>query len=71
MGLGLLHRIINKMKFRVGEKGLWRACDWQHVIFGKIISSSLSNFFRTWLLLCGIPLWTNWMERNDLTFNDN
>ena len=49
---------------------LWRAFHWHHGIFGKSIMATLSKYSTIWLLLRGITLWTIWIERNDLTFNN-
>lgn len=59
------------MKARVGQKGPWKVLNWHHGIFGRKIPSSLSKVSRIWLFLCGITLLAIWIERNDLTFNNN
>ena len=49
---------------------MWKPLDWQHKIFGKEIMSSLSKFSKIWLFLRIIMLWSIWMERIDLVFNN-
>ena len=52
------------------KKRRLRLLDWHHVILGKKTPSSSCKFFIIWFYLKGFALWTMWLERNDLTFNN-
>ena len=70
-GMGFVSiEVVNVMKAKPGPKGLWRSLDWQHGIFVKNIPSTQRKLSRALLLLRGIMLWSTWIERNDLTFNN-
>jgi hypothetical protein len=37
--------------------------------FGEKIPKKFAKKIKIWHLLCGIALWTMWIERNDCVFN--
>jgi hypothetical protein len=56
---------------RSGQKKPWKPRDGQHGIFEKKIPKALNTLSSIWLLLRRITTWAIWVERNDLTFNNN
>lgn len=62
--------IIDSMKAQKQgpQRAFWWPISW---IPKKKISTSLSKCWKIYLLLRGITGWTIWVEKNDLTFNNN
>lgn len=42
---------------------------WKQAIFGEKIPHKIVKNIKIWCLLCGITIWTIWIEHNDKVFN--
>jgi len=51
-------------------KAPWRPLNWKQGIFSICISRKFDKVSRVWVALRLVILWTQWIEMNDVAFND-
>ena len=51
------------------RSGNYDCFNWKQALFGERIPKKYSKTIKIWHLLRGITMWTIWIERNDMVFN--
>lgn len=62
--------ILHKMRTRRSHPGPWAAPQWKQAILEEELPRQLAKFKAIWCLLKGTCLWTIWIQRNAMVFDE-
>lgn len=61
--------VLHKMRTRRSHPGPWEAFHWKQVILEEALPRKVKRFQSIWILLKGACMWTIWIQRNAMVFD--